>query len=328
MEADFRNRRSARRFRDAGGEADILQRSRFIPPPDVVTPDGGRGMSFGGFHTAFGRLKPGVTPQQAQAAVASIIEENGKGLPRITQDQGQPRVVPLRDYLVGDAARVAWLLLGAVAGLLLIACVNVANLILARMAARNREFAVRSALGAGRARLARLALTESLMLAVTAAASDYCSLPRCYESSCNWRRPAFQRSTRPRSTCECSPSPQCSALAAGRPWGSGPRYRILRHPQRFQSGSQRAHAARAADALHARGRAQIAVDCGPCSGFGPVVGEPVEPGRVADRLRSKRDRSPHDVALNPHSSGRFGASISSSGCGAHPRDFRDGKPRR
>jgi predicted permease len=74
--------------------------------------------------------------------------------------------MPLRDYLVGDASRVAWLLLGAVAALLLIACVNVTNLILARMTVRHREFAVRSALGAGRARLARLALTESLLLAV------------------------------------------------------------------------------------------------------------------------------------------------------------------
>jgi predicted permease len=76
-------------------------------------------------------------------------------------------VVALRDYLVGDASRVGWLLLGAVAGLLLIACVNVANLILARLAVRNREFTVRSALGAGRARLARLALSESLLLAMT-----------------------------------------------------------------------------------------------------------------------------------------------------------------
>jgi predicted permease len=149
-------------------DAEILQPQQIFPlPQGVVMPDGRRAQNFGGFLTAFGRLKPGVTPQQAQAAVTSIIVDNGKGLPRITQDQGQPRVVPLRDYLVGDAARVAWLLLGAVAALLLIACVNVANLILARMAARNREFAVRSALGAGRARLARLALTESLLLAVT-----------------------------------------------------------------------------------------------------------------------------------------------------------------
>jgi cell division protein FtsX len=116
--------------------------------------------------TAFGRLKPGVTAEQAQAAIAPIIEANAKGLPRVGENSLQPRVVRLRDYLVGDAPRVAWLLLGAVAGLLLIACVNVANLTLARMAARNREFAVRSALGAGRARLARLALTESLLLAV------------------------------------------------------------------------------------------------------------------------------------------------------------------
>src|SRR4029077_6613104 len=92
--------------------------------------------------------------------------EDGKGLPRISKDDFQPQVVRLRDYLIGDAARVAWLLLGAVAGLLLIACVNGANLILARLAARNREFAVRSALGAGRARLACLALTESLLLGV------------------------------------------------------------------------------------------------------------------------------------------------------------------
>src|SRR6185369_8029413 len=107
-----------------------------------------------------------ITPEQAQAAIAPIIEANAKGLPQVWVANSQPRVVPLRDYLVGDASRVAWLLLAAVAGLLLIACVNVANLILARLAARSREFTVRAALGAGRARLARLALTECLLLAV------------------------------------------------------------------------------------------------------------------------------------------------------------------
>jgi putative ABC transport system permease protein len=140
------------------GEADILQPQRIYPRDPSNTAIA--------LLKAFGRLKPGVTPEQAKAAIAPLIEENGKGLPRAGKDDNQPRVTPLRDYLVGDASRAAWLLLGAVAGLLFIACVNVANLILARMAAREREFNVRSALGAGRARLARLALTESLLLAV------------------------------------------------------------------------------------------------------------------------------------------------------------------
>ncbi len=148
-----------------GGQADIFQPQQLYPldPKDPFSD---------AFLTAFGRLKPGVTPAQAETAIAPIIEATanasigGVRLPSLSKDNYQPRVVPLRHYLVGDASRVAWLLLGAVAGLLLIACVNVANLILARLAARNREFAVRSALGSGRARLARLALTECLLLAV------------------------------------------------------------------------------------------------------------------------------------------------------------------
>ena len=135
-----------------GGQADILQ------------PQHQLGNFDGAIIAAFGRLKPGVTPEQAETAIAPIVEATarrfGPGGP------ARPRVVPLRTFLAGDASRVAWLLLGAVAGLLLIACVNVANLILARLAARDREFAVRSALGSGRARLARLALTECLLLAV------------------------------------------------------------------------------------------------------------------------------------------------------------------
>ena len=78
------------------------------------------------------------------------------------------RVRPLHDRRVGDAARVAWLLMGAVAVFLLIACVNVTNLMLARVGERRREFAVRAAIGAGRMRLARLALAESLLLALAA----------------------------------------------------------------------------------------------------------------------------------------------------------------
>jgi predicted permease len=149
-------------FAVPGGQADILQpqQSYLLDRFD------------GALLAAFGRLKPGVTPEQAEAAIAPIIAATTKGSGGVvrpgslTGGSYQPRVVPLRDYLVGDTSRVAWLLLGAVAGLLLIACVNVTNLILARMAARDREFAVRSALGAGRARLARLAITESVLLAI------------------------------------------------------------------------------------------------------------------------------------------------------------------
>ena len=142
-------------FAIPGGDADIVQPQRLYPLPP--------GDRIGGTLTAFGRLKPGVTAEQAQAAIAPIIKADSEVFAR---DGLQPRVTPLRDYMIGDAPRVAWLLLGAVASLLLIACVNVANLILARLSARNREFEVRSALGAGRGRLARLAMTESLLLAV------------------------------------------------------------------------------------------------------------------------------------------------------------------
>lgn len=139
----------------------ILQPLQIYPPlPD---PPGGR---LGGSVAAFGRLKPGVTQGQAEAAIAPLIADSAKGLRRAGEADFQPRVVLLRDYWVGDSARVAWLLLSAVGGLLLIACVNVANLILARLAVRDREFAVRWALGAGSARLSRLALIESLLLAL------------------------------------------------------------------------------------------------------------------------------------------------------------------
>jgi predicted permease len=145
-------------FAVPGGESDILR------------PEGALKGFDGALLAAFGRLKSGVTPKQAETAIAPLIESTAKGFGLVRPGsppgrKADARVVPLRDYLVGDTSHVAWLLLGAVAGLLLIACVNVANLILARMAVRDREFAVRSALGAGRTRLARLVLTEGLLLA-------------------------------------------------------------------------------------------------------------------------------------------------------------------
>jgi predicted permease len=115
----------------------------------------------------FARLNRGVTPARAELMLAGQLEQMAEFVPPSLRAAW--RVRPLRDRRVGDAARVGWLLLGAVGIFLLIACVNVANLTLARVAQRQREFAVRTAIGAGQLRLARLALAESLLLALAAA---------------------------------------------------------------------------------------------------------------------------------------------------------------
>jgi len=112
------------------------------------------------------RLRPDVTPERATLMLES-------GWPKLQQWPPIPgyheewRVRSLRNRRVGgDAMRVGWLLIGAVTVFLLIACVNVTNLMLARVGERRREFGVRAAIGAGRIRLARLALAESLLLAL------------------------------------------------------------------------------------------------------------------------------------------------------------------
>ena len=143
------------------GPADVL-----FPQQLTATP-GPAGMQF---LRGFARLKNGVTPQQAHAALQPLYREMLKNVPPAFRAEVTLRVRPLRDRQLGDASRAAWFLLGAVGALLLIACTNVANLLLARSVARHRELAIRSALGAGRTRLARLAFTESLLLALTGAA--------------------------------------------------------------------------------------------------------------------------------------------------------------
>ena len=143
-----------------------------------------------------GRLKPGVSPEQARSELNGILREIVREHPTDYDPKTAIALMPLRDYTVGKVRTALWVLLGAVAMVLLIACTNVAHLALARATAREKEMAVRAALGAGRVRLIRQMLAESVVLAILGGAAGAClagwgtfaladlspkQLPRAYE---------------------------------------------------------------------------------------------------------------------------------------------------
>lgn len=180
--------------RDFGGDPNVLGRTFrttsmpftvvgvlppgfiFSRPEDIFVPVGLSLTKESGFHdrgnhfglNAIARLKAGVSLEQAQAEFSRIADELRREYPNTNARSGG-RVVLLRDRLVDDVRDTLLTLMGAVGFLLLLACTNVANLLVARGAARQHELAIRTALGGTRWRIVRQLLAESLMLSITGA---------------------------------------------------------------------------------------------------------------------------------------------------------------
>src|SRR5687767_1457020 len=155
-----------RTFRFLNAEADIILPQRFEPaqlmPNDVHT------------YIGIARLKPGVSLEQATADVARMlplwIAERGTSSSVLTAARFGPALRPVKEDVVGDVGSVLWVLMGTIGLVLLIACANVANLLLVRAEGRRQELTVRAALGAGWRHIARHLLAESVVLGVVGGA--------------------------------------------------------------------------------------------------------------------------------------------------------------
>jgi putative ABC transport system permease protein len=148
-------------------DADVIQPLTLVPPQDQLKQNGGIGQPM----RVFARLKPGIPIAQAIAQMGPLFQHTQETfIPEAIRKDFHLSIRSLRDRQTQDVQLMAWVIFGSVLAVLLIACANVASLMLARAAAREREMAVRSALGASRGRLIRQTLTEALLLSIGGAA--------------------------------------------------------------------------------------------------------------------------------------------------------------
>ena len=151
------------------GDVELWSAAGFVALPYPVPPN--RGLRF--IPGAMGRLKPGLSIKEAQQRLDALVRQLQQSYPTDypSQARWELRIEPVQSSLTGEVRPMLIVLLTAVAFVLLIVCVNVATLLIARSLTRMREFAIRQALGASRSRLMRQVLTESVLISLTGAAA-------------------------------------------------------------------------------------------------------------------------------------------------------------
>jgi hypothetical protein len=164
------------------GPADVLM-------PEQLNPALPRATNAGSFLRTFARLRDGITIEQARARMQLLFDRTASvDVPPELRKEVHLVIRSLRERQIHDVKAASWMLFGAVLVLELLVCANVANLLLARAAARRHELAVRVAIGAGRGRLVRQMFTESLVLAASGGAVG-CGLAWVLlHASWRWRR--------------------------------------------------------------------------------------------------------------------------------------------